>query len=286
MLPVPVTELYLRMGVYPTGYGSSGGVLLVFRSPLAVLQPFLIVNPVTYLMSYCLGNATPILTGTHPVLLNAWQCIEVYVKIADAPNGIFTVKIDGVTDIAFTGDTRNVAADVQQITFLYYSIPYQTSGYLDDIAINDTAGAFNNSWIGRGGIYPKYITGIGTYTDLHASAGDPWDCIKEVPPNDADYVYDDTVNQKSVYAGSVLVPTTGTIACINVIMRALQDAAGTASIARLIRSNGVDSQGSDVGLSTTAKTIQEIIETDPGEVPGTAWTIAAVNVLQAGAVVR
>jgi hypothetical protein len=63
-------------------------------------------------------------------------------------------------------------------------------------------------------------------------------------------------------------------------------AAGTASIARLIRSNGVDSQGSDVGLSTTAKTIQENIETDPGEVPGTAWTIAALNAAEFGVVAR
>jgi hypothetical protein len=41
-----------------------------------------------------------------------------------------------------------------------------------------------------------------------------------------------------------------------------------------------------VGLSTSVKTIQENIETDPGEIAGTAWTIAAVNAMEAGAVVR
>jgi hypothetical protein len=83
-----------------------------------------------------------------------------------------------------------------------------------------------------------------------------------------------------------LTPTTGTIDAINVIMRAKLDAAGTGNIARLIRSNGTDSQGSDVGLDVSAKTITEIIETDPGAAPGTAWTIARVNALEAGAVVR
>jgi len=148
------------------------------------------------------------------------------------------------------------------------------------------AGAVNNSWIGRGGIYVSVSEAAGTYTDLHASAGNAWDCINEVPPSDADYVSDDTIDQKSTYGMTAITPATGTIACINVIMRALQSAAGAASIARLIRSNGVDSQGSDVGLDVSAKTIQENIETDPGEAPGTAWTIAAVNALEAGAVVR
>jgi hypothetical protein len=170
---------------------------------------------------------------------------------------------------------------------MYWGGALSTLGYLDDIAINDTAGAVNNSWIGRGGIYGIVPEGVGAYTDLHAQGhANAWDCISEVPPDDADYVYDDTVDQKSTYAMTALVPTTGTIDCINVIMRAKLDAAGTGNIARLIRSNGTDSQGADVGLDTSAKTIQEIIETDPGEVPGTAWTIAAVNALQAGAVVR
>jgi hypothetical protein len=92
------------------------------------------------------------------------------------------------------------------------------------------------------------------------------------------------VNQKSTYALTALTPTTGTIDCINVIMRAKLDAAGTGYIARLIRSNGVDSQGADVGLDVSAKTIQEIIETDPSG--GAAFTVARINALQAGAVVR
>jgi hypothetical protein len=85
---------------------------------------------------------------------------------------------------------------------------------------------------------------------------------------------------------TALTPTTGVIDCINVIMRAKLDAAGAGNIARLIRSNAVDSQGADVGLDTSPKTITEIIETDPGAAPGTLWTIARVNALEAGATVR
>jgi hypothetical protein len=221
--------------------------------------------------------------------VNAWCCLEWYIKIGDGTDGESTVKLDGVSILTITGaDTKATA--VAGARSCYFGgnawVTNVACGYYDDLAVNDTAGSVNNSWIGRGGIYGIVPEGVGTYTDLHASAGNPWDCIEEVPPNDADYVYDDTVDQKSTYAMTALVPATGTIACINVIMRALQDAAGTASIARLIRSNAVDSQGSDVGLSVTAQMIQENIETDPGQAPGTAWTIAAVNALEAGCTIR
>lgn len=285
-LPAALTELYLRIGLYPITNASGGGCVVEFFSPTNTLQVVLTINTLTRVMNYCLGNQTTVLAGTHPLLLNQWQCIEVYYKVADAPNGVFTVKLDGVTDIVFTGDTRNVDATLGFVQFMYSVDAVKTFGYFDDIAINDTAGALNNSWIGRGGIYPIYPDAAATYTDLHASAGNAWACIDEVPPSDTDYVYDGTVDQKSTYGMTDLTPTTGTIDAINVIMRAKLDAAGVGGIARLIRSNAVDSQGADVPLDVSAKTITEIIETDPGAAPGTLWTIARVNALEAGAVAR
>ena len=286
-LPAAISEFYLRMGIYPLAYNANGGVAF-FLDPLANYQLCVIINPANGLICVYSGYfAGLMVVGTHPITLNAWQCIEIRVKISsDVGTGRIVVKIDGTPDIDFTGVTQFTAQPTVQTVYFMYGSPYtSTQGYFDDIAINDTAGAVNNSWIGRGGIYPKYITGVGAYTDLIAQGhANPWDCISEVPPDDADYVYESTVDKKSTYAGSTLTPTTGTIACINVIMRAKLDAVGTGNIARLIRSNGVDGQGADVGLDVTAKMIQENIETDPSG--GAAWTIARVNALEAGAVVR
>jgi hypothetical protein len=287
-LPAALTELYLRMGVYPVGWAPNDAVMLMLYPTVGNYQVYLRVNKGTNLLEYCMGPwyaLVVLATGTHPIVLGAWQCIEIWPKIANS-GGRFVLKIDGAIDIDYTGDTQDVEDNIRKVSFLYYGTNAGILGYLDDIAINDTSGPVNNSWIGTGGIYPKYMSGVGAYTDLHASAGNPWDCIKEVPPNDADYVYDDTVNQKSSYTGTALTPVSGTIAAINVIMRAKLDAAGTGNIARLVRSNGVDSQGADVGLDVSAKTIQEIIETDPGAAPGTPWTIPRVNAMQAGATVR
>jgi len=289
VLTASKTAIYMRIAFYITGLTGANGKwapLVHFLDSAGNYQFALTANAVTYLLEIHLGDiTTTVLASGGLIVRNQWTCIEIRYLIANS-GGRFVVKQDGAIIIDYTGDTQSTALTEIDMFRLGHTYSFGFSGYVDDLAVNDTAGAVNNSWIGRGGIYVSVSEEAGTYTDLHASAGNAWDCINEVPPSDADYVYDDTIDQKSTYGLTALVPTTGDIACINVIMRAVQDAAGTANIARLIRSNGVDSQGSDVGLSVSAKTIQENIETDPGQAPGTAWTIAAVNALQAGAVVR
>jgi len=283
------TEIYARIAFYVetlTGYGGNWAYLCGLNDFNGHLQLCVVAHQGSHLLGCIVGDLTdPVVDSGGSLPLNAWTCLEFYLLV-DNINGVITLKQDGVSLFTFNGDTRD--SSVTSVRTLQVGASANGfTGYVDDIGVNNDAGAVNNSWIGRGGVYPKYMSGVGTYTDLHAQGhANPWDCISEVPPDDADYVYDDTVNQKSTYAGSVLTPTTGTIDCINVIMRAQLDAAGTGNIARLIRSNGVDSQGADVGLDTSPKTIQEIIETDPGEAPGTPWDIDAVNALQAGAVVR
>jgi hypothetical protein len=278
----------MRLGFYITGlYGWANlwSQLAEFQDSAGGLQILLSVNETTHEFCVNFNVAWAPLASGGLLVLNQWTCIEMWYLVANAPNGRVVVKQDGVIIIDYTGDTQQTGLTEIKVLRLGRPVEYGFEGYVDDLAVNDTAGAVNNSWIGRGGIYPVFPEGVGAYTDLHAFGhANPWDCISEVPPDDADYVYDDTVDQKSVYAMSALVPTTGTIACINVIMRAKLDAAGTGNIARLIRSNGVDSQGADVGLDTSPKTIQENIETDPSG--GGAWTIARVNALEAGAVVR
>jgi hypothetical protein len=290
-LPANVAQLYFRIGAYFTFHNTTGsGVLMVLYDSNGDPQLSFCLDNVTNLMTVKRGApnvGTALETGTQVISQDVWHCLEIWIYVDnDAGTGRVVTKVDGTQDIDYTGDTQATAnANVRAFRLMYYSATRFSMGFLDDIAINDTAGAVNNSWIGRGGIHGIVPDGVGNYTDLHAQGhANAWDCISEVPPDDADYVYDDVVDQKSTYALTALVPATGTIDCINVIMRAKLDAAGAGNIARLIRSNGTDSQGADVGLDATAKTITEIIETDPSG--GGAWTIARVNALEAGAVVR
>ena len=297
-LPGDKTVLYCRLGLYLTGYWSNTSTfgqfpLILLKNNLGGNQVCLCFHYETRLMSVIRGNwnDTVLLTGTRAIPLNAWCCIEWYIKIADGTDGESTVKLDGATDITIPADDTKATAVAGVRTIMLGGAPivvttrHSLEGYVDDIAINDNAGVVNNSWIGRGGVYPKLPTGPGEYADLHASVGDPFECVNEVPPSDADYISDSVIDQKSTFAGGSVTPATGAVACVNVILRSLLEA-GQGEIAALVRSNGIDAQGDPVGLDVSAKTVQTIFELDPGDEPDVAWTIDRVNAMEFGAVVR
>ena len=295
-LPGDKTILYFRVGLYLTAasYNSSPSQcnLIQLRDNLGGNQVCLCFQYETFLMSVIRGvwSGVVLSTGTHSIPLNQWCCIEWYILIDDGVAGASIVKIDGMTDISIPADDTKATAVVGARSVVVGMVMSGATkrgfiGFVDDIAINDSAGVVNNSWIGRGGIYPKLPTGPGEYADLHASVGDPFECVNEVPPSDTDYISDSVIDQKSTFAGGSVTPATGTVACINVILRSLLEA-GQGEIAALVRSNGIDAQGDPVGLDVSAKTVQTIFELDPGDEPDVAWTIDRVNAMEFGAVVR
>jgi len=177
-----LAEIFIRIGIrYVANAALSPAILLALFDNGGVSHLILGVNTVTQLLELYRGDAThwwatKIATGSTPILFNAWQCIEMRATIDDV-TGICQVKVDGFLDINFSGDTRE--GGVASVCML--EIASQGTNdhwpvmYVDDIAINDTAGSVNKSWIGRGGIYGVVPEGVGAYTDLHAQGhANPW----------------------------------------------------------------------------------------------------------------
>jgi len=222
------------------------------------------------------------------MLSNEWHVFEVHIKIAGAGVGRFEVKFDGTKVINFTGETNN------QTSVDRYRLYAVTSGlgdktYYDDIAVNDTAGAVDNSWIGDGGVLAALvpITGTAQYANLIASEEPAWDCVNEVPANATNYVYESTVNKKSTYLLSDLtgLPAGTSIARVWVELDALETAADGDKIATFLRSATMAVQGDDKALTLAyARYLSAEYLTDPAD--SAVWSEAKVNALQAGAVVR
>lgn len=275
------SEIYVRMGLYPTNWGvTSDHVWCGLYDETG-----------DNLLTFCFDSGqvvvrrgdeggTILATGSIAVGINAWSCIEFHAKIDDAA-GVVQTKVDGVSDIDFTGDTKHGSyTGIDHMTLGFDESNSNTLGYYDDIAINDTTGSDNNSWIGRGGIYGLFPEGAGTHTDFTPSAGDNHDCVDEVPPNDdTDYVESNVVGHQDTYAMDDLVPTDGDIQAVQWIARAKLDAAGSGNFQRALRYDGTDYNGSDLAVDVSYAYFQEILEECPDE---TAWTIAKVNALEAG----
>lgn len=283
-LPSTYTELFVRVAIRVlTANTGNGSTLIAFKSDgnqTVNMRLIAFGNPGQ--VGVYVGN-TLVATANIVIASGEWHVWEIRVVIGAA--GSITLKYDGAQVITYSGDTRNGQSSVNQVFFNGTS----SSVWFDDIAINDTSGATDNSWCGDGGVLAALVpNGAGNYTDLIASAGSAYACVDEIPQNgDTDYVYESTVDKKSTFTMTDVagLPTGASIARVWTEVVGKQSAADGDKIATLLRSGTTDAQGSDQNL-TLAYNRFVCAEhlTDPAD--GTAWTTTKLNAVEAGAVVR
>lgn len=282
-----IDELYFRWAVYPEGFGSGTGYALIFQAldSAAAIQISITANTANQL-SVRRGSDGGTILGTSGagLTLNKWHVIELWLKIADS-GGEAELKINGVLEVDFNGDTKQTAiADMQHIKW-----QSGTTGsrfypcYVDDIAINDTTGAQQNSWIGRGTILGFVPDGAGNYAQFTPSAGSNYQNVEEVPPDDdTTHNEDNVVDQKDSFTMGD-IGAIGSISAVCWWARAKM-VDGTGNLARLLRIASSDYQGSDLGLLTSYAYVFDILELNPDD--SQPWEQADVNGLEAGYVAR
>jgi hypothetical protein len=278
-----LTELYARIAFRPSKVGGPNYVhaIVTFRNSDG--EPMLMVGypPDTLtLTAYRKDtNYTTLATGAD-LTLNTWALLEVHINGLANADGIMQVKVNGALVIDFTGDTLGTEspASIRQVVLggATTGSPYHyaAQGLYDDLAVNDTTGNRNNTWVGRGGIYPMLVTAAGPVTGLTPSAGDNYECVNEVPPDDADYVSSDVVDATDLYELSDLTAE-GNVDVVTAWPRAALAAAGEGNIASVIRLDGVDYVGDDSGLDTTYVYKPQQWEVNPAT--GNPWTIEELN---------
>lgn len=283
-LPVGISELYVRIGVFPNAdesgvfFGLMNGTshVLVLRREQAVAR--------LKVYSGTEAGTLMVTSANNTLIPGAWSCIEIYLKI-DGVNGICTVKINGTACSTFNGDTLVGALNTVnclKIGRVNNDVPVI---YFDDFAVNDVNGAVNNSWIGQGGIRLGFVDGESAShaVDFTPSAGANWQCVDEIPASDADYVSDATVDAYDLYTlDTSSMPAAGTVSAVRWIARAKVDV-DAANITPVIRSGVTTEQQADIPLSTSYVVKSLIMDVDP--IDDAAWTVAKVNALEIGVAV-
>jgi hypothetical protein len=281
-LPSSLSELFMRFGLRANvDYSIGNCYFLTFFDADASVQIQVGLDSNSILQVY--RGTTNIASGTHAISAQEWHCIEIRVKPAESPDGIVQIYIDGVLDVDFAGDTRATASStLKSVQFGATSgSHYVKDLWIDDIAINDTAGAVNNSWIGRGGIHAIVPTGAGNSTDLTPSAGNNYAAVDEAPPDgDTTYVQGATVGDHDSYDHGDLTPTAGVISAVNWLAYAKLTEAGAGQIARVYRIGGADYVGANKILDTSYKYFEEILEVSPDS--DDPFTISEVNAMEIG----
>jgi len=175
-----------------------------------------------YCRAYRDDGSTVIATGTKKMNINTAYRVEIYYKPSLASGDVHT-RIDGVADITVAGQqTSGTAAQVNQVHFGIQG----GAMYIDDVVFDDA------SWVGNTRIQGLVPNGVGNSTQFskYPATGDNYDHVDEMPYNDADYNYSNTVDHLDLFAMSALdesLKTISTIKCLDIIVRAKIDGVST-----------------------------------------------------------
>lgn len=266
-LPTTGSDLYFNLWFQRTTTSNQIGVVLGDGKKIYIA----LTDPLTYYV-----DGTLVGTGTHAVNASQWYNLRFHIVSADS--GSFEVRLDGVTDLNYSGDTKPGTSTTISKFYLNLSITAGNAVWLDDFTY------------GSGG-WPEDIrytllkpTADTAQKDFSRSTGsDNYALVDEVPPSATDYVYSSTNGHKDFYditdfnasvTGNTLIPLF-TIQWV----QAWKAEVNTQQF-KFMQKLGATEYASDAkDVSATAAMYWDLRATDPA---GAAWTDANLDSLQIG----
>jgi|MudIll2142460700_1097286.scaffolds.fasta_scaffold04411_3 hypothetical protein len=216
-------------------------------------------------------NSSQVAVGTVNFTGNVLHLFEVYVKLAVA--GVIQVRIDGSLDINFSGDTSAGGTSVNRVCHgsgsHLGSYPYH---HFDDLALNDTTGGVDDSWVGGTHIEKLTPNGVGTTNGWFGSDYDYTDnhlLVDDFPPDsDTTYVVADqsATGLQEQYALSDFTPTNKRILNVWAEARLKKTSDTTTNVKLGLKSGSSDYLSSNIPLTTNyARYTGTVYSTNPAD---------------------
>jgi len=219
-------------------------------------------------------GSTLIATGTAMLVLSQVYHLQVRANIHDT-TGIVQVKVDGILDIDFSGDTKPGTETTINAFLIGQTAVNPMTIQFDNVVIDGAA------WPGKTNIQAIRSSGAGNSTQWTPSAGANWDCVDEVPASDADNVVTNANDQVDLYAAGNLVGTVDSVVCVQVQARAVKEGAATPqNLALGVRTGATDYFSSDKIIPTAAKSVFNLWAQNPNT--SAAWTKTEVDGVEIG----
>jgi hypothetical protein len=198
--------------------------------------------------------------------------IEVYYK-ADSTNGRFVVKIDGITEIDFTGST-STGSVVDGVWFGASDFSSNQYLYYDRIIVAE-------EWPGP--LYWQNLspTGEGNSTQWTPVPSPNWDAVNAIPHDDSQHVRTNTVDQLDTYQAGDLAAGVDSIKALTVWARVWKESTPTPTQLKVaVRSSGSNYLGNAKAVGVYPTIVEDRWETNPAT--QAAWTPSEVNGVEIG----
>ena len=276
-----LSEAYFRLAFY---ISADPGTILSWYSGATVLGS-LRRNSTSKFLELYTSTGTLVDTGAIAIQATTWYVIEVHVNIHDS-TGALDVRVDGVDDAAFAGDTKPGAATTFDL-ILYHG--GANTSYYDDLAMNDTAGGSDDSWCGDGKVILLKPNANGDVSGLTGSDADSTDNYLLVDdfPHDTDTTYTEgsVTDDYDSYNLAASGLTSVSILRVFAECRARDTVAEGGTMALMLETNATEYTGSDQALLTSYLSYKGTQYTTNPQTT-IAWTVAELDALQAGFKVR
>jgi len=282
-LSLPVSGTYVKTSL-PSTYSTVYGAFKLWMSGPGLEAPFFYLHSdanEVFRLSYGYTNGNTIKfyiggvyvnTSAQTLVLNALQLVEFYFYIADS-SGRVVVKVNGITVIDYTGDTKPSTFSTVNTMFLFAG-----SGQFvfDDVILDDA------NWIGPTSIQGLAVTGAGSTTQFDPSTGSNYACVDEIPPSDADYISTNVANEIDTYACGDLTGTINSVKAVQVQARCVQEGSPAVPKIQLVtRPTSTDRVSASKSIQTFAPgVVSNIWELNPDD--SAAWESADVNGMEIG----
>jgi hypothetical protein len=231
------------------------------------------------------GFATLVVSSVPGLIrLNTYQYLEVSVVFSTSATGSASAQLNGQSIFAITNIVTSASANNSATSVTVVNGGNVDAGLLvDDLYICNGSGTINNSFLGDVSVECLLPNGPGQVT------GSPWtpfgaqfnyECVNEVPPLGATYVYSSTPGNIDLYTIASLPGTPSAVVAVQIVACAEK----TDSSSRVL-GVGFGNNTSFVfnaGSSLTNSYVMYPQPYDQDPITNAAWTVANVNNGQIG----
>lgn len=220
--------------------------------------------------------------ASFPISAGVFHWVSMHLRV-HATLGKWTVTVDGIQEVDFSGDTINTGTP-DTISGINFGAGTAAVYIWDDIIISDGIGGtpFNGLLADRR-IETIRPDGVGTATNFAPFPADAvnWNKVDEaIPDDDTTYVEDAVSAQRDTYTHSNMVLTPASIDALVVKTLAKNPDGGSNNIKHVINSNATVSVGPAVAVGSEYTVQETVFETDPDT--AAAWIKAGVDAVEAG----
>jgi len=227
-------------------------------------------------------NGTAVLGGTSTSILttNIWYYIEFKCTISTSiPANSWQVRVNGQQFInVASGQSSQVTANATANT-VRIGGNMATSAFnawFDDLYMCDGNGTVNNNFLGEVKIVASLPNAAGSNTQWGALSGPNYTNVnQQTPDDDTSYVISGNPGQLDTYAIAGITDTPTNIVGVQTGLYARKDDAATRTLAKVIRSGGINFAGANNNMTNSYAFYLDINETNPAT--GLPWTKAGLN---------